>query len=80
MLKRAFPSHWRASRSYLRCYDDSRIVYRDEAKEEGIKSMLVVPIVVRNKIMGIMRLLTDEYRNFTQDEMDFAVALAEQGG
>jgi PAS domain S-box-containing protein len=59
---------------------DSRIVYRDEAKEEGIKSMLVVPIVVRNKIIGIMRLLTDEYRNFTQDEMDFAVALAEQGG
>jgi len=59
---------------------DSRIVYRDEAKEEGIKSLLVVPIVVRNKIIGIMRLLTDEYRNFTEDEMDFAVALAEQGG
>ena len=59
---------------------DSRIVYRDEAKEEGIKSMLVVPIVVRHKIIGIMRLLTDEYRNFSQDEMDFAVALAEQGG
>ncbi len=59
---------------------DPRIVYRDEAKEEGIKSMLVVPIVVRKKIIGIMRLLTDEYRNFSQDEMDFAVALAEQGG
>lgn len=59
---------------------DSGIVYRDEAKEEGIKSMLVVPIVVRNKIIGIMRLLTDEYRNFSQDEIDFSVALAEQGG
>ena len=59
---------------------DSRIVYRDEAKEEGIKSMLVVPIVVRNKIIGILRLLTDEYRNFSQDEMDFTVSLAEQGG
>jgi GAF domain-containing protein len=59
---------------------DSGTVYRDEAKEEGIKSMLVVPIVVRNKIIGIMRLLTDEHRQFSQDEMDFAVALAEQGG
>jgi PAS domain S-box-containing protein len=59
---------------------DSKIVYRDEAKEEGIKSMLVVPIVVRKKIIGIMRLLTDAYRNFNQDEIDFAVALAEQGG
>jgi PAS domain S-box-containing protein len=59
---------------------DSGTVYRDEAKEEGIKSMLVVPIVVRNKIIGIMRLLTDEYRNFSQDEIDFSAALAEQGG
>lgn len=59
---------------------DSRIAYRDEAKEEGIKSILVVPIVVRGKIIGIMRLLTDEHRDFSQDEIDFAVALAEQGG
>ena len=59
---------------------DSRIVYRDEAKEEGIKSMLVVPMLVRERIIGIMRLLTDEYRTFTQDEIDFTVALAEQGG
>ena len=59
---------------------DPRIVYRDEAKEEGIKSILVVPIVVRGNIIGIMRLLTDENRDFSQDEIDFAVALAEQGG
>jgi PAS domain S-box-containing protein len=59
---------------------DSMIVYRDEAKEEGIKSMLVVPMLLRGRIIGIMRLLTDEYRTFTQDEIDFAVTLAEQGG
>ncbi len=59
---------------------DPRIFYRDEAKEEGIKSILVVPIVVRKKIIGIMRLLTDEFREFARDEIDFAVALAEQGG
>jgi len=67
----------------LAIYDattDPRIFYRDEAKEEGIKSMLVVPIVVRAKIIGIMRLLTDEYREFRRDEIAFAVALAGQGG
>ncbi len=67
----------------LAIYDattDPRIYYRDEAKEEGIKSMLVVPIVVHGKIIGIMRLLTGEYREFRQDEIEFAVALAEQGG
>jgi PAS domain S-box-containing protein len=67
----------------LAIYDattDPRIFYRDAAKEEGIKSILVVPIVVRKKIIGIMRLLTDEFRGFAEDEIDFAVALAEQGG
>ena len=67
----------------LAIYDattDPRIYYRDEAKEEGIKSMLVVPIVVHEKIIGIIRLLTGEYREFRQDEIEFAVALAEQGG
>ncbi|MBI5640156.1 MAG: GAF domain-containing protein [Nitrospirae bacterium] len=59
---------------------DPRIVYRDEAKKEGIKSILVVPIVVKGRIIGIMRLLTDYFRDFSQDEIDFAVALAEQGG
>jgi GAF domain-containing protein len=59
---------------------DPRIVYRGAAKEEGIRSVLVVPIVVRGRIIGIMRLLTDEHRKFSQDEIDFAVALAEQGG
>lgn len=59
---------------------DPRVAYQDEAREEGIRSMLVIPIVVRQKIIGIMRLLTDTYRNFGQDEIDIAVALAEQGG
>jgi PAS domain S-box-containing protein len=59
---------------------DDRISYREEAREEGIKSILVVPIVVRSRIIGILRLLTAEPRTFSEEEIDFAVALAEQGG
>lgn len=59
---------------------DPRILYRDEARVEGVKSILVVPIVVRGSIIGVIRLLTDEHHEFRQDEIDFAVALAEQGG
>jgi PAS domain S-box-containing protein len=59
---------------------DDRIAYREEAREEGIKSILVVPIVVRRRIIGILRLLTAEPRTFSEEEIDFAVALAEQGG
>lgn len=59
---------------------DPRISYRDEAREEGIRSILVVPIVVHGKVIGILRLLTDTRREFGQDEIDFSVALAEQSG
>ncbi len=60
--------------------DDSRVDYHDSARDEGIRSMLVVPIVVRRRVIGVLRLLTDQIRQFSQDEIDFAVTIAEQGG
>ncbi len=59
---------------------DSRVHYRKEASEEGIKSMLTLPIIARGKVIGVLRLLTGWPRNFTKQEMDFAASLAEQCG
>lgn len=59
---------------------DSRVFYRKEAEDEGIKSMLTLPVVARSKIIGILRLLTDKQRHFSQQDIDFASALAEQCG
>jgi signal transduction protein with GAF and PtsI domain len=59
---------------------DPRVYYRKEAEEEGIKSMLTLPVVARGKVIGILRLLTAHVRQFTQQDMDFAAALAEQCG
>jgi PAS domain S-box-containing protein len=59
---------------------DERIKYKEEAREEGIKSMLTLPIVARSKVLGILRLLTSEHRKFSQQEIDFAASLAEQCG
>jgi GAF domain-containing protein len=59
---------------------DERIQYRKEAEEEGIKSMLTLPVIARGKVLGIMRLLTGEHREFSQQEIDFAASLAEQSG
>ncbi|KJR40893.1 GAF-domain-containing sensor protein [Candidatus Magnetoovum chiemensis] len=56
---------------------DMRIIYNKEAQKEGIKSILVVPLVYAEKIIGILRLLTDEHRHFEQDEIAFAMAVAE---
>lgn len=57
---------------------DPRIVYKREASEEGIRSMLVIPMTFRGKVIGVLRVLTKEYREFNGDEIEFATALAEQ--
>jgi PAS domain S-box-containing protein len=59
---------------------DERITYKKEAEEEGIKSILALPIVGHGKVIGVLRLLSNVYRTFSQDEIDFTVALAEQCG
>ncbi|MCK5684001.1 PAS domain S-box protein, partial [bacterium] len=39
-----------------------------------------VAIVVKKRIIGVLRLLTSEKRNFSKIEINFATAIAEQGG
>jgi signal transduction protein with GAF and PtsI domain len=58
---------------------DPRMQYPAEAKEEGIASMLAIPMVSKGKVIGIMRLITGEPREFTMEEVDFAFAVAELG-
>lgn len=59
---------------------DPRVYYRKEAEEEGVKSMLTLPVIARGKVIGILRLLTANVRQFTDQDVDFAAALAEQCG
>ncbi len=60
--------------------NDPRMQYPQQAKEEGIASMLTIPMKARGgKVIGVMRLVTRERREFTMDEVDFACALGELG-
>jgi len=59
---------------------DPRIQYPQEAKEEGIATLVAIPILNKGKVIGVMRLLTAEPREFLMDEIDFACAIAELGG
>lgn len=59
---------------------DPRTENHDAKKAEGIASMLVVPILVRNKAIGILSLYTAEPRDFSEEDAEFLSALAEQGG
>jgi PAS domain S-box-containing protein len=59
---------------------DKRITYKKETEAEGIKSVLALPIIAKGKVIGVLRLLTNVHRTFSQDEIEFTMALAEQCG
>lgn len=59
--------------------EDKRIQYRREAKKEGISSIFSVPMMMREKIIGVMRVYTAEPRDFTDDDLYFVCAAANLG-
>ena len=68
---------------YLSFYDattDSRLENLEAKKTEGIASILTVPVIVKEKAIGILSLYTAKHREFSKDEIDFLSALADQGG
>jgi signal transduction protein with GAF and PtsI domain len=56
--------------------DDPRIEYPDQAKKEGIASLLGVPIISHNKILGAMRVYTAKPWEFSQTDITLAQAVA----
>ncbi len=56
---------------------DPRAQYGDAAKAEGIVSICSVPLLVKGRIIGVLRLYTGEPKNFSGDELTFVEALGE---
>jgi len=59
---------------------DPKVHYQKEAGQEGIKSMLTLPIIVKGKVIGILRLLTATPRHFSGEDITFSSSLAEVCG
>ncbi len=57
---------------------DTRVQYPREAMREGVVSILSVPLIVRNTVMGALRVYTAERREFSDDEINFLYGFAEQ--
>jgi signal transduction histidine kinase len=58
---------------------DPRFQYPEEARKEGIRSVLSVPMMLLDRATGVLRVYTGEVRHFTEEETEFLVALASQG-
>jgi GAF domain-containing protein len=59
---------------------DIHTLYHKAAASEGVGSILAVPISVHGEPIGMLRLLTGEVRFFSSADINFAMAVAEQGG
>lgn len=59
---------------------DPGIQYRKEKEEEGIASLLYIPVKAKDKVIGILNVYSSRVREFTEDEILLVTALAYQGG
>jgi len=57
---------------------DPRVQYPTSAKEEGIHMMVDLPLFIGQNVVGVLRIFFDRRREFSQEDLNFAIAIAEQ--
>lgn len=55
---------------------DPDFQYGAGAKAEGIKSVIVAPLITQKKVIGVLRVYTDKVREFNKQEIQFLEAVA----
>jgi GAF domain-containing protein len=61
-------------------FNDARIQYPEALRTEGLNTILSVPVVAREKVIGLLRLYSAEPRDYSAEDIEFVSALAEMGG
>jgi GAF domain-containing protein len=57
-------------------HKDPRFQYQDAAREEGLVSVLCVPLEVRGEAIGVMRVYTNKPTEFSDEDVKFLSVLA----
>jgi len=60
-------------------HPESGFQYPDEIRKEGIRSVLVLPLRLKETMIGVMRLYSSQPRRFSAEEAVYALALADFG-
>lgn len=58
---------------------DARLQYPEEARREGVRSILCLPLVIKGRPVGVLRVYTSVPYRFTQSDIDFLKSLANHG-
>jgi transcriptional regulator with GAF, ATPase, and Fis domain len=53
-------------------------MYPEIAKKEGVVSLLSVPMMIKDRVVGVINSYTAEEHNFNKDEIDILQAIANQ--
>ncbi len=63
----------------LNAPEDPRVYYPEQARREGIASILCMPLRLRDEVIGVLTVYTAEPRHFSSGEIDFLSAVANLG-
>jgi signal transduction histidine kinase len=63
----------------LEVADDLRFQYREEARREGIRSALCIPLSGKNRVLGVIRVYSAEPHEFSEQEQHLLLNLANLG-
>ncbi|MGQ0569419.1 MAG: GAF domain-containing protein [Armatimonadota bacterium] len=58
--------------------EDPRFVHKEMAREEGLRGLLAVPLVVRDRVIGVFNCYKDRPHHFTREEISLFSTLANQ--
>lgn len=61
-------------------FNDPFVQYPKEAWDEGIRMMIDAPITYQDDVLGILRIYFDEQREFSEEELQYLILIAERGG
>ncbi len=56
---------------------DGRFQYPEQAKAEGLISVVSVPLKLNDDVIGLLRVYSDETRSFSPEEIEFLEAVAQ---
>ncbi len=59
---------------------DLRLEYPEETLQEGIASILSLPIIAQQRVIGVLRVYSAQKRAYSQEDVTFLVAVAEIAG
>ncbi len=57
---------------------DPQYTYPDIARKENLRSMIVIPMMIKNKPMGVLNCYTAEVHGFTEEEIHLVQSVANQ--